>query len=115
MENTIFKQVGNNIQLLLEKRNLTQQFLADKLNVSKQVMSKIISGSKSINVAEISAIASVLDVSIDNLLQVGKPNEECHSFSFMGSISNPKTREKIELLKNAIDEILYMEDYANGR
>ena len=114
MEN-IFKQVGNNIQAILEKRGLTQQFLADKLNISKQVMSKIISGSKSINVAEISAVADVLNVSVGDLLQTNNINKDSHAFSFMGSVTNEKTKEKIFFLKDIIDEILLMENYADGR
>lgn len=113
MKKNIFKQVGNNIQNILEERSLSQQFLADKLQISKQVMSKIISGSKAINVAEISSIANVLKVSADRLLEANTEEIQKHSFSFMGSITNENTREKISMLKNVIDEILLMEEYAN--
>ena len=51
MDNSIFKQVGNNIQNILTAQGKTQQFLAEKLGVSKQVMNKIVSGTKAINVA----------------------------------------------------------------
>lgn len=113
MKNNIFKQVGNNIQAILEERGLTQQSLANKLNISKQVMSKIINGSKAINVMEITSIANALNVEVNQLLTVDSPAKEEHSFSFMGRIKNEKTREKVEILKDVIDEILLMEEYAS--
>ena len=104
MKNNIFQQVGSNIQAILEERGLTQQSLADKLNISKQVMSKIM---------EITTIANVLNVEVNQLLVVNSPTKEKHSFSFMGRIKNEQTREKIEILKDVIDEILLMEEYAS--
>lgn len=113
MNNTFFKQVGNNIQNILATQGKTQQYLAEKLNVSKQVMSKIIAGSKAINVAEISKIASVLGVSTDKLLFVESPQPTSHNFSFMGQVKSEKTKSKIALLQTVIDEILMLEEYAD--
>lgn len=113
MDNTFFKQVGNNIQNILAAQGKTQQYLADKLNVSKQVMSKIISGSKAINVAEISKIASALDVSTDSLLVVETVQPAIHNFSFMGQVKSEKTQGKISLLQTVIDEMLMLEEYAD--
>ena len=113
MEDNVFKQVGRNIQKALNEKRLTQQFLADELNISKQVMSKIIGGKKAINVAEITKIAQVLNISTDELLATTTVESPSHSFSFMGSIKNEKTKEKIMLLKDVINEILLLEDYAN--
>ena len=70
MANSVFRQVGNNIQSVLCEQDKTQQYLADRLKISKQVMSKIITGAKAINVSEISQIASVLNVSVDKLLNI---------------------------------------------
>lgn len=114
MNNTIFKQVGSNIQNTLISQGKTQQYLAEQLGISKQVMSKIISGAKAINVAEISKIASILKVSADALLAVEPVQESTHSFSFMGKIKNEQTREKIEFLRKVIDEILMLEEYADA-
>lgn len=112
MDNTIFEQVGKNIQSILCEQGKTQQFLAEELGISKQVMSKIISGSKAINVAEISKIASVLNISTDSLLSVHVAKEPSHNFSFMGKVKNEETKKKIEFLKKVIDEILILEEYA---
>ena len=114
MDNTIFKQVGNNIQKILVNQGKTQQFLAEQLGISKQVMSKIISGAKAIYVAEISKIASVLNVSTDSLLDVEKEQKAVRKFSFMGKVENESTKEKIKILQAIIDEILMLEDYVGA-
>lgn len=110
MDKVTFKEVGYNIQQLLKERNMTQQMLADSLGVSKQVMSKIISGSKSINVEEISSIASVLATSTDRLLQTAPKCMEVQAFSFMGKISCEKTKAKVQTLNTVIREILLLEE-----
>lgn len=115
MDSAIFKQVGNNIQHILTIQGKTQQFLADQLGISKQVMSKIIAGSKAINVAEISKIANILNVSTDSLLTVETVQEPVHHFSFMGQVKNEATKQKIEILQIIIDEILMLEEYADAR
>lgn len=112
MTNNIFQQVGNNIQDVLREKDKTQQYLADTLNISKQVMSKIVMGAKAINVSEVSKIASILGVSVERLLDV-EEEPEAHKFSFMGNVENEKTKEKIEILKTIIDEIMMLEEYAN--
>ena len=114
MDNIFFKQVGNNIQNTLTAQGRTQQSLADSLGISKQVMNKIISGSKAINVAEISKIADVLGVSADKLLATNIESEQPHVFAFMGQVKNEQTKEKIKFLQTVIDEILMLEEYANG-
>ena len=115
MESTIFKQVGNNIQSILTTQGRTQQFLAEQLGISKQVMSKITAGSKAINVAEISKIANVLNVSVDKLLTVDTMKEPLHHFSFMGQVKEEATKQRIEILQTVIDEILMLEEYADAR
>lgn len=115
MGKLFFEQVGKNIQKELETQGKNQQFLADRLGISKQVMSKIVSGAKAINVAEISKIAEILQVSADQLLTVEAVVEPTHCFSFMGKVKNEQTKKKIEILQTVIDEILMLEEYADGR
>jgi len=109
MNAVFYSQVGSNIQTELDKRNMTQQSLADALRVSKQVMSKIVNGTKAINVDELTQIAHVLGISVDALLTVPDRNAPQHNFSFMGRIQNAATKDKIEMLKTVIDEILFLE------
>ena len=113
MENNLFTQFGNNILNALNKQGKSQQYLASELGVSKQVMSKIITGAKAINVVEISKIASVLNVSVDSLLETKKPQPKMlvHNLAYMGEVKNPETRKKIEIVKTIIEEIVMLEEY----
>lgn len=114
MNNNYFETVGKNISVVLSKQDMTQQALADKLNISRQMVNKIIQGQKAINVSEITKIASILNVSIDTLLCDSSVFKNEPTFSFMGNIQNPETKEKILLIKEAIDELLFLEEYADG-
>lgn len=107
-----FVQVGANIQKELDERSMTQQSLADALSISKQVMSKIIKGAKAINVSELAKIATILGTTTDSLLTMNIESEPTESMAFMGTMQNEKTREKVEMLRSAIDEILLLEELA---
>lgn len=113
MKGITFKEVGNNIQRLLNKKAMTQQSLADSLNISRQVMNKIINGAKAINVDEISRIAEVLTTSVDNLLLPAVKVADVQEFNFMGKISSVRTKEKISLMNDVIKEILLLENIAD--
>lgn len=115
MDNSIFRQVGRNIQKILSEQGKTQQYLAEQLGISKQVMSKITSGAKAINVAEIKKIADILNVSVDNLLQIPENQVIVHNFSFKGQVKNEATKKKIETLQTVIGELLLLEEYADEK
>ena len=105
-----FAQVGANIQRQLDTKGMTQQSLADALQISKQVMNKIIKGSKAINVNELAKIAEVLNTSTDALLTVSNEPVVAESLSFMGSVHDEVTLERINLIRSAIDEINMLEE-----
>ena len=113
MYTTNFAQVGRNIQTALSANNMTQQKLADELGISKQVMNKIIKGNKAINVGELGMIASVLGTTTDDLLTNKEvvPDDLC--FSFMGRIRSESTKEKVAVLRSAIEEIRLLEELDN--
>lgn len=111
---TDFAQVGANIQKQLEEKGLTQQGLARALGISKQVMNKIIKGSKAINVRELAEIASVLGTTADDLLLIREEPAAEDSLSFMGSVADEATREKVDLIRSAIDEIHMLEELLHG-
>lgn len=115
MKSDIFELVGKNILNELEKINMTQQSLANSLGISKQVLSKIIKGQKAININEINMISKVLGVSVDSLMNVELQNPTLTpQFSFMGKIEKEETKVKFEMLRQVIDEILFLEEYENG-
>lgn len=105
-----FAQVGTNIQEKLVEKGMTQQSLADALGISKQVMNKIIKGSKAINVNELAKIADILNTSTDSLLTVGAELVMTDSLSFMGVVNDEVTRERVNLIRTAIDEIHMLEE-----
>lgn len=105
-----FAQVGTNIQRKLAAKGMTQQSLADALGISKQVMNKIIKGSKAINVNELARIAGILGTSTDSLLTVEPESVTADSLSFMGSVHDETTCERINLIRAAIDEIHMLEE-----
>lgn len=109
-----FSQVGANIQRQLDAKGLTQQSLADTLNISKQVMNKIVKGSKAINVSELAKIAEILNISTDELLTLSNESTTRDSLSFMGTVHNAETREKVNLIRSAIDEINMLEELLNA-
>ena len=107
-------QIGANIQRQLDIKGFTQQSLADALEISKQVMNKIIKGSKAINVNELAKIAEVLGTSTDDLLTAHGEPVSVDSLSFMGSVSDENTLEKVNLMRTAIDEIHMLEELLNA-
>ena len=89
---------------------MTQESLADVLSNSNHAMSKIINGTKAINARELEKIASVLGTTIDSLLIVNVESETIESIVFMRTIQDEEIREKVEMLRLAIDEILLLEE-----
>lgn len=105
-----FAQVGANIQKKLDIKGMTQQGLADALGISKQVMNKIIKGSKAINVKELAKIAEILSTSTDALLMAETETVVVDSLSFMGAVHDEVTRERVNMIRSAIDEIHMLEE-----
>ena len=105
-----FAQVGANIQRKLDMKGMTQQGLANALGISKQVMNKIIKGSKAINVKELAKIAEILSTSTDDLLMAETEPSVADSLSFMGEINDEATRERVDTIRSAIDEIHMLEE-----
>ena len=119
MEGTVmyamdFAQVGANILKQLNLKGFTQQSLADALGISKQVMNKIIKGSKAINVNELAQIASVLGTTADELLMAQGEPVVVDNLSFMGSITDEQTLERVNRMRTAIDEIHMLEELLNA-
>ena len=106
----MFSQVGANIQKELDNKSVTQESLADVLTITNLAMSKIINGTKAINARELEKIASVLGTTIDSLLMANIESVQIESIAFMRTMQDEKIREKVEILRLAIDEILLLEE-----
>lgn len=107
----VFEQIGEKISIWLQQNGYTQNELSDRLGISKQVMSKIILGKKSVNIVEIQQIASVMNVSIDELMGNSlRSNGIQDPIMFMiGNLSNDKTKEKLQFLDHVMDELIELE------
>ncbi len=103
-----FENIGLNILDVLVEKNMNQRELADKIGVSKQVIGKIIKGQKSINALEIKKISSVLNVSMDRLLEEKEKKEE-PALMFMANIKE-ENKKDIEFLNLVISELILMEE-----
>ena len=73
-------------------------------------MSKIINGTKAINARELEKIASVLGTTIDYLLMANIESVQIESIAFMRTMQDEEIREKVEMLRSNIDEILLLEE-----
>ena len=105
-----FSQIGANIQKGLDNKSMTQESLADELSISNHAMIKIIKGTKAINARELKKIASVLGTTRDSLLIVNVESEMIESIVFMRTMQDEEIREKVEMLRLNIDEILLLEE-----
>lgn len=115
MDKDIFKQIGMNIEQILEAQQLTQKQLADALQISKQVMHKIIKGTKAINAYELKMMSAALDVSVDELVADSCGDEQDQAiFGFMGYISNENSRAQFKKLQEAAEQISLLEDLLYG-
>ena len=110
-----FAHIGANIQRELDGKSMTQQSLADALSISEQTLNKILKGAKAINTIELTQIASVLGTTTDALLMTNNHTDEPENHSFIERISDEQTREKVELVQSAIDEIRFLEELAHSR
>lgn len=77
-------KIGNFITDKRKSLSLTQQQLADKLNISFQAISKWENGTTYPNIEILSDLATVLDVSVDEILVGSEKNAEDLSYSKAG-------------------------------
>ncbi len=72
MNPTIEKRIGNNIRILREKRNMTQELLAAKMqlggcDITRSAVAKIEVGQRHLYPDEIILIKNILEVSYDEI------------------------------------------------
>lgn len=67
MYKTDFKQIGENVQKVINEQGLTDREVAEQLNISEKAVADIINGTKATNMNEITKIAEALGVSVDSV------------------------------------------------
>lgn len=101
--------VASYVSNWLKQNDKSYQWLADELGVSKSLVQHMLNGSRTFTSERILQVASVLNVSIDELIQE-KQTSNIYTVQLRGEIS---TREGDSALKNVIfsclkdDEIYY--------
>ena len=75
MNHTVEKQVGNNIRVLREKANMTQEMLAAKLqllgcDITRSAVAKIEVGQRHLYPDEIILIKQILKVSYEDIFEM---------------------------------------------
>ncbi len=74
--------IGDNIQILRKKQNLTQESLAELVGVTRQTIAKWESGESVPDLSLAGKLAAVLDVALDELVEA--PREEFEDESLKG-------------------------------
>ena len=78
MNHTVEKRVGNNIRILREKANMTQEVLAAKLqllgcDITRSAVAKIEVGQRHLYPDEIILIKQILKVSYEDIFEMENP------------------------------------------
>lgn len=78
MNHTVEKRVGNNIRILREKANMTQEVLSAKLqllgcDITRSAVAKIEVGQRHLYPDEIILIKQILKVSYEDIFEVENP------------------------------------------
>ncbi|WP_298830124.1 helix-turn-helix transcriptional regulator [uncultured Planococcus sp.] len=112
---SLYNIIGERIQKFINDQNISQKEFAEKLNVSPQVMNKIVQGKKAVNAIEIQKIASVMSLSMDELIgEVQQPAAITDPILYMvGKTDNEQTKEKLRFLDYVMDQMLNVEQKVN--
>lgn len=70
------KQLGKKIRALRAEYAFSQAVVAEKLGIARPSVSQVEAGTRSLNQEELAHLASIFDLSIDNLLESSAPAKE---------------------------------------
>ncbi|MDR0802899.1 helix-turn-helix transcriptional regulator [Fluviicola sp.] len=62
-------QIGRNIKNLCEMRNFTQEYMSEQLSISQKQYSRIENGEISVSIQQLFAIAAILNISVQLILE----------------------------------------------
>ena len=67
-ENELLRDIGGNIESILDENNLTRQWLVNETGIDKSTISKIINGKTSTSIKNLVNIAHVLAVDVSEFV-----------------------------------------------
>ena len=70
-----FSKIGSNIKKQLDSKGISKQCLAERLGISEQMIDKIIKGHKAVNIKELTKIADILGIEVDELFELTDDKE----------------------------------------
>ena len=69
-----FSKIGSSIKKQLDSKGILEQDLAEGLGISEQTIDKIIKGYKAVNVKELTKIADILGIAVNELFELTDDN-----------------------------------------
>lgn len=108
----VYKEIGQNIKLLREKRGISAEQLAEQIHCSSGHLKNIESGTSGISLELLISIANALDVYIEdiihNLLRNKRPHLESSIYDLLSDCSNEELQYYIELIKTSKNHMNYL-------
>ena len=117
--------IGENIQFLRKKRNLTQEALAEQVGVSRQTVAKWEAGESAPDLSAAARLGQIFDVSLDDLITTpenlpppGDNNRGKHMFGLVtvgdkGQIVIPVQARRVFHIKPG-DQLMVLGDEERG-
>ena len=87
--------IGQNIELLMIRKNISTEDVASKLGFSSDDLQRIKEGRLMIDGQEIDMFAKILGVNVTELLEQRDEEEYCELIHCMGTYHNAENKEKI--------------------
>ena len=84
--------LGNQIKILRNARNLTQEYMAEKLGISRQKYARIENGNNNITLEVLTRISDILDVAVGDITNILDKDK---SVAYRGGISGMESAQKI--------------------
>ena len=100
--------IGNNIKVIRELKNYTQDYMANKLNTSQGNYSQIENGTVTPNIDRLQSIADILEVDLSTLLSTTNVYFNFHKVANQSGyiINQNNTNIDTEMIRKIIQEEL---------
>ena len=90
----LYRKIGVNVYMFMQKTKLTPEALAEKMSYSMKDIWNVIEGKVMIPPVEINKLASVLEVSGEDLVNK-EPEQLVPNLEYMKEFSNPDSLDRV--------------------